>query len=171
MLEIEVKAKVTELEALEKQIINRGWKFRKEVVEEDTYFNHPNRDFTVTDEALRLRKSGGKCYLTYKGPKVDGLTKTREEHNVEVGSAVDAQVILKNLGFKEVLPVRKTRRYYRLEEFDIMLDNVEGLGNYIEIEKRGEYKPQELLDLLEDLGIGESETRSYLELAIEKKRN
>jgi sugar-specific transcriptional regulator TrmB len=37
------------------------------------------------------------------------------------------------------------------------------------VEKKGKYHPQELIDFLKGLGIKESETRSYLELVIEKK--
>ncbi len=169
MLEIEIKAKVESLEAIEEDILKRGGHFRKEVIQEDIYFNHPTRDFETTDEALRLRKVEGKFYLTYKGPKIDNLTKTREELNIPVGDPDVTSEILKALGFTEVLMVKKKRRYFRLDKYDIMLDNVAGLGSFIEVEKSGAYHPQDLIDFLKDLGIEESETRSYLELLIESK--
>ncbi|RMF89427.1 MAG: class IV adenylate cyclase, partial [Methanobacteriota archaeon] len=57
-----------------------------------------------------------------------------------------------------------------LDDYEIMLDEVEGLGSFIEVEKRGEdYGPQELIDFLEGLGVKGSETRSYLEMALEKR--
>jgi adenylate cyclase class 2 len=169
MLEIEIKAKVESLEAIEEDILKRGGRFRKEVTQEDIYFNHPGKDFATTDEALRLRKVEGGFYLTYKGPKIDNLTKTREELKVSVGDHDVASEILKALGFTEVLMVKKKRRYFRLDEYDIMLDNVVGLGSFIEVEKSGAYNPQDLIDFVKDLGIEESETRSYLELLIERK--
>ena len=45
----------------------------------DLYFNHPARDFAKTDEALRLRSVGDEHFITYKGPKLDATTKTRQE--------------------------------------------------------------------------------------------
>jgi adenylate cyclase class 2 len=168
MLEIEIKARIDDPEEIERKIIKRGGSFKKEVIEEDLYFNHPGRDFAKTDEALRLRKAEGKYFLTYKGPKIDSLTKTREEFQIEVSGWDNAVSILKALGFVEVLPIKKKRRYFSLESYEIMLDQVDGLGSFIEVEKRGDYNPQELIDFLEELGIKGSETRSYLELVIEK---
>jgi adenylate cyclase class 2 len=168
MLEIEIKARIDGPEEIEREIVKRGGSFKKEVLEEDTYFNHPGRDFAKTDEALRLRKAEGKYFLTYKGPKVDSLTKTREELQIEISGWDDAVSILKALGFIEVLPVKKKRRYFSLASYEIMLDQVEGLGSFIEVEKRGEYNPMELIDFLEGLGIKGSETKSYLELMLEK---
>lgn len=170
MLEIEVKARIDDPGRVERRITELGGRFRKEVVEEDLYFNHPSRDFAVTDEALRLRKTEGKCFLTYKGPKLDGLTKTREEYSIEVSGWDSSMAILKALGFVEVMPIKKKRRYFSLDDYEIMLDEVEGLGSFIEVEKRGEdYSPQELIDFLEGLGVKGSETRSYLEMALEKR--
>jgi adenylate cyclase class 2 len=169
MLEIEIKARVESLEAIEEKILKRGGLFRKEATQEDLYFNHPGRDFAETDEALRLRRVEGRFYLTYKGAKIDNLTKTREELNLPVGDSDLAAEILTELGFTKVLRVKKRRRYFRLNEFDVMLDNVDGLGNFIEVEKKGNYRPEELVGFLKGLGINESETRSYLELLIEEK--
>lgn len=169
MLEIEIKARVESLESIEEEILKQGGLFKKEVVQEDLYFNHPNRDFAVTDEAVRLRRAAGRFYLTYKGPKIDNITKTREELNTEVGNWDSATEILTKLGFTEVLWVKKKRRYFRLGEFDVMLDNVDGLGSFIEVEKTEDYHPKELINFLNGLGIKKSETRSYLELMIEKK--
>lgn len=170
MLEIEVKARVVSLVEIEREILRRGGRFRKEAVQVDLYFNHPGRDFAVSDEALRLRRVEGNCFLTYKGPKIDGLTKTREELQVAVGDWDGAVRILKKLGFTEVRSIKKRRRYFSLEGYDVMLDQVEGLGSFIEVEKVGEdYNPQDLIDFLRGLGIEESETKSYLELMIEKR--
>jgi adenylate cyclase class 2 len=167
-LEIEVKSKVESLEEIETRIIEMGGVFWKKVLEEDIYFNHPSRDFSTSDEALRMRKVEGKYYLTYKGPKIDKLTKTREELNVEVDDWDGAIRILGALGFVEVLPIKKMRRYFTLRDFEVMLDEVEGLGSFVEVEKKGDYNPKELIDFLEGLGVKGSETRSYLELKLVK---
>ena len=52
------------------------------------------------------------CFFTYKGPKLDGLTKTREEIEVRVEDFGMTKDILLRLGFFEVLTVEKRRRYF-----------------------------------------------------------
>ena len=42
--------------------------------------------------------------------------------------------IFENLGFKEVRTVKKNREYFKLDNFEISLDDVEGLDPYMEIE-------------------------------------
>jgi adenylate cyclase class 2 len=169
MLEIEIKSKISSPPEIEKKIIDLGGKFYKEVFEEDLYFNHPGRDFSKTDEALRLRKVEGKYFLTYKGPKLDKLTKTREEFNLEVSDWESALEIFKSLGFNEVSSVEKERRIFKIRDYLVMIDHLKGLGDFIEVEKKGEYDPNELIDFLKSLGVEGSETRSYLEMLLELK--
>ena len=47
-----------------------GAREHAEIQQSDRYFNHPVRDFAVTDEALRIRSVGDQNWLTWKGPKV-----------------------------------------------------------------------------------------------------
>jgi adenylate cyclase class 2 len=173
MLEVEVKARVRDVEALKKRLTQLGARYLGEEKQVDVYFNHPSRDFASRDEALRLRRAKGSCYLAYKGPKLDGVTKTRVEHEVKVACYEEARRILESLGFTAVLEVNKTRRLYALGEYIIALDSVEGLGNFVEVEKKGSaYEPKELLGFLKRLGVAEeqAERRSYLELLLEKHR-
>jgi adenylate cyclase class 2 len=69
-IEVEAKAYAEDLNTLEKELIEKGAKFISRVEQKDTYFNHPNRDFAETDEALRIREADGKTFFTYKGPKM-----------------------------------------------------------------------------------------------------
>lgn len=168
-LEIEIKAKIQNPDDIEKKIISLGGCFKKEVVEQDIYLNHPNRDFAQTDEALRLRRVEGKTFLTYKGPKLDKITKTREEINLKIDDFQKACDTFRKLGFNEVLPITKKRRYLSLPPYEIMIDDVDGIGNYMEVEKQGNYDPDELFKFIEKLGVkrGQTETKSYLELKLE----
>ncbi|MFQ5816318.1 MAG: class IV adenylate cyclase [Candidatus Hydrothermarchaeaceae archaeon] len=171
MLEIEVKAKLRRPVETRERLLAMGAKYVETKVQVDTYYNHPSRDFASTDEALRLREQDGRVILTYKGPKVDEVTKTREEVKVEVSELESADEILEQLGFRKVRRVRKKRNYYVLRGMKVMLDEVDGLGNYIEVEKPGEeYEPRELIDFLREIGVDEKdmERRSYLELLMER---
>lgn len=173
MLEIEMKARVSEPRKVKESLRKLGAKFLKGEVQRDVYFNHPSRDFEKSDEALRIRKVGKKFYLTYKGPKIDALTKTREEHEVEISDFESAKEILNKTGFGETLEVKKYRGTYSYGDFLIMLDRVENLGDFVEVEKkRGSYKPEDLTKLLKKIGVEEKdfERRSYLELLLAKLR-
>jgi adenylate cyclase class 2 len=173
MLEVEVKAHVKDLEALEDRLSGLRARYLGEEEQVDLYFNHPTRDFALTDEALRLRRTGDTLFLTYKGPKLDELTKTRREYEVEVKDYSEAKNILMALGFTPVREVRKTRRLYTYEDYVILLDRVRDLGNFVEVEGRGDMRPEKLLAFLKELGIPpeKSERRSYLELLMYKKAN
>ncbi|MFH1774695.1 MAG: class IV adenylate cyclase [Methanobacteriota archaeon] len=169
MLEIEAKARVSNQGKIKSKLIELGAKFLKKEEQEDIYFDHPARDFAKSDEALRIRKIGKDSYLTYKGPKLDKLTKTREEHEFKFSGFEEAKEILKKLKFREVATIRKQREYYALQNFIIALDEVEDLGSFIEVEKKaGHYTPEEIIAFLKKLGVedGSIERRSYLELIL-----
>lgn len=69
MLEIEQKFRLTGNEPIEAGIAEMGAITLGEIMEEDHYFNAPDRDFAKTGEAFRIRRIGEKNFLTYKGPK------------------------------------------------------------------------------------------------------
>ncbi len=177
MYEYEVKVKVEDLERVKTLLRELGAEekgLRKEV---DVYFRHPCRDFRATDEALRLRLSGGRAELTYKGPKISRDIKAREEITVEIREEDVEKLIslLENLGFKRFAEVRKTRERYELGDFKVCLDSVEGLGDFIEVELKApgeslESATKKLREFLVKLGIKPvSILKSYLELLLERK--
>jgi len=169
MLELEMKAKIDRYsQGRIDQIIKRA-EFLQEKYEEDIYFSSPIRDFKETDEALRVRYSGENTILTYKGPKLDKISKSREEFEAFVSG--DIEEILQKLGYRMVLNVRKKRRVYAYREFTVSIDDVEDLGEYIEVELKSDNlqdikKIEDLFNLL----FLESERRSYLELLLFKKK-
>mgnify|MGYP000430345190 CR=1 FL=1 len=175
MLEVEIKAKVKNLDEIEKKLLEMGAYLIGIEKQEDIYFTSPFKDFKKSDEALRLRKSNEVYYLSYKGPKLDSKAKIREEVQVEVDPRI--VIILENLGFSQGPKVEKVRKIYSLDDVKICLDRVKNLGDFIEIETIQRYKEtdeikKELFDILEKLGIDKSNAtiKSYLELLEEKKK-
>jgi len=177
MIEVEIKAKISH----PKKIIQRlktKTTFLKEIYQEDIYFNAPDRDFRITDEALRIRTSSEGSALTYKGSKIGNLIdKTREEISVHINDLKKTRVILEKLGFQAVAKVSKTRMLFQFNELSISVDFVESLGEFIEIESlvntqnEIEKTRKEILDFLNELEIRleDCERRSYLELLLNKK--
>lgn len=145
----------------------------------DTYLNAPDRDFARTDEALRLRQIGENNYITYKGPRYDTTTKTRPEFEVECGRGAEQATqflqLLQHLGYRIVAQVRKQRQIHEFQRDGFTVhccfDYVENVGQFVEVEIVAEESDYLLArDLLTrlagDLGLGASETRSYLELLL-----
>ncbi|WP_292605723.1 class IV adenylate cyclase [Methanobrevibacter sp. UBA188] len=171
MIEVEVKAKIDSFEEMEKRLENLGALKSKKEFQEDIYFASPIVDFAQTDEALRIRTTNNNIFITYKGPKLNKDAKTRKEVEMSIESAGKAKDIFEEIGFKEVRTVRKNRQYYTYENFEISLDDVEGLNPYMEIEISLEdgndydYAQKSIFELFEKLGITEGfERTSYLEL-------
>src|SRR5438132_5960360 len=123
MVEVEMKFPVADFTALERKLT--AWEAEgadkpKSRAEEDHYFNAPDRDFARTDEALRLRRIGDENFLTYKGPRIDAVTKTREEIEVPLASGAEAAEkftrLLIDLGYRPVAVVCKQRRLFHFEQ-------------------------------------------------------
>ena len=171
MIEVEVKAKIDSFEEMEKRLENLGAVKSKKEFQEDIYFASPIVDFGQTDEALRIRTTNNNIFITYKGPKLNKDAKTRKEVEMTIESAVKANDIFEEIGCKEVRTVRKNRKYYNYENFEISLDDVEGLNPYMEIEisleDGNDYDDAQksIFELFEKLGVTEGfERTSYMEL-------
>ena len=167
---MEVEVKFPYRDEAEKKVKEMA-EFVIEKFEQDLYFNHPCRDFRKTDEAVRVRKDSEGITITYKGPKVDSETKSREEIKLRIDSFENAVEMLERLGFVPVRQVNKVRRIYRYEDAIICLDDVEGLGRFIEIEVESDSidAKERLFRIAEMLGYsrGESIRSSYLEMLLE----
>jgi len=111
-LEVEVKARINEKLIRDKLSKINLYPVKKEK-QVDVYFHHPCRDFKLTDEAIRVRESGGRFYLTYKGPKIDPDTKSREEIQLQVKG--DVFSFLEKLGFVAFEKIVKEREVNKEE--------------------------------------------------------
>ena len=178
-LEVEQKFPVADAKALVAEMARRGWGFGAPIAQADMYFNHPSRDFAVTDEALRIRCVGESNFVTYKGPKLDPTTKTRRELELPIAGGSQGRTefgeLLMTLGFRMVASVVKTRRPAHMpwhgRDVEIVLDDVTGLGTFAELElvvpaeQMAEAK-EAILSLAIELKLGPSERRSYLEMLL-----
>lgn len=181
-----MKFPVEDAAAIESRLLALGAASRGTVSQLDRYFNHPCRDFAHTDEAVRLRQVAERVELTYKGPRVDAVTKTRREHSLPLAapdtfggprSTVEAWTgLLVSLGFHVVAEVSKDRTVFSIDRgslaVEIAIDTVAGLGAFVELELLAEEAGLDaardcLRDLARELGLTASERRSYLELLLE----
>lgn len=186
MIEVEVKLKIDSAESIEKKLIELGFKKGQTLQEIDYYYNGVDRDFRASGEALRLRlvesldgsavvadRPGEPLIqMTYKGPKLDNVSMSRVEHQVNIDNFETMLSILSSLGYKPVEPVIKLRRELFSEEICACVDTVDGLGDYLELEIMvdEENQRENALDkisvILKQLGysISDTTTTSYLSM-------
>jgi len=162
MYEVEVKVPASH-DAVRAALADAGAARAGTVAQADTYFDAPHRDFAATDEALRVRRvaaaaesfdgedrgelgdaidavldgdhrAEGESRVTYKGPLLEAESKSREEFETGVGSGDTMREIISRLGFEPAATVRKLRETHHLDDFEVLLDAVEGVGEYVEVE-------------------------------------
>ncbi|MDD3190805.1 MAG: class IV adenylate cyclase [Candidatus Pacebacteria bacterium] len=140
-IEIEIQVNVENskslLEFLEKNAI-----FQKESHQIDEYFSPAHRDFTVVrpiEEWLRLRNSSGKYSINYKNWHFDENGKGHycDEYETKIEDLNQLRKILEVLNFKPIVKVDKIRKIWIYEDYEIAIDSVKGLGNFVEIEYIG----------------------------------
>ncbi|MBX0285808.1 class IV adenylate cyclase [Halomicroarcula sp. F28] len=177
MYEVEVKV-AADLAAVAERLDELGATQTGDVVQVDTYYDAPHRDFAETDEALRVRREteagDTEARITYKGPLVEAESKTREEEETRVDDGETADAIFENLGFSPVATVEKDRRFYRYDGYTVTLDDVEGVGEFVEVETETDEDGVEAAregayEVLRELGLdpGDQTRTSYLGLLLE----
>ncbi len=137
MLEIEIKTQITAPDKIPlffQKIKQKGYVEKKVEIENDYYYNHPCRDFSKTDEALRIRVLKHEVQLTYKGPKISSKSKTRVEHEVTVNSEEEMKNILEKLGFIFVARVYKERKVFTKKGMILTVDYLPEVGWFSELE-------------------------------------
>ncbi len=173
VIEIEKKFRSPGNDKVEKNLARLGAKKLADGTIEDIYFSHPVKDFGKSDEALRLRKLEDEAELTYKGPRMKHEnTKAREEINVKVDNPLEAQRIIERLGFSEVCVIKKKRASYLYDKMRVDVDDVEGLGEFVELEILTESPERSTLlfdTAMKELSLEKHEPRTYLEMILDKK--
>ena len=172
MREIEIKLRVNSLEELEKKLTDNGLVISKEMVQHDVIYSKVNdtRDFMDSYEgciSIRIRNEDGKAKFTLKQQKSNEMDNLEYETEVKDPKAIHQ--ILLTLGWKPEVEVKKIRKKGKLGEYEVCLDRVEQLGDFIELEKMTdddadpEAVRDELFDALEQFGLlrKNEETRGY----------
>jgi adenylate cyclase class 2 len=156
--EIEVKAKVNNLEELKSKLIELGCIFNEPEVQEDTTFVNFDGDYTVfmpETNFIRIRKTKDSIIFTLKRPQSNELDCIERE--VKVSDSKQLQDMLKFMGYHSVVNLTKTRTKTKYNDMEICLDEVKELGSFIEVEKvvegNGNLVQEELFSFLETLGI------------------
>jgi adenylate cyclase class 2 len=139
-LELELKVKVHDFDAVRKALTGSGAKHVGSVLEVNTFFDTPDKSLLAQDKGLRLRRTRddrtGKeqFVITVKGPAQPGPFKSREEAETDVDDGDRAAGVLQALGFRPELSFEKRRESWTLDGCKIELDELPILGRLVEIE-------------------------------------
>ncbi len=183
-LEVEQKYVVEDVDGLRKHLAEQGFEKVDSEQNCDIYFRHPCRDLKGTDEAFRLRSVNEDCYVTYKGKRLPGPVKARPEIELSIntGERESWLAMLGHLGFVPLPEVNKRRDNYArnsARESDhprikVMLDDVQGLGSFAELElivtdaRKVDVAAERIQQLAANLGLVTVQPRSYLSLVLEQ---
>ena len=151
----------------------------------DTYYDNKYKSFIKDLEHiydwLRIREENNNITINYKHwlPEGEVIRTYCEENELNISSSVEMKKILCNLGFDILIVVDKVRNSWKYEEYEISIDTVKNLGDYIEIEYKGN-ENSNISDIIKSLNtilkkinadIGEEDHGGYGFKLIKQKIN
>lgn len=146
-IEIEIQVSVKNIQDLLK-FLKKKAKFKYQTRQVDRYFTPAHRNFTTAkpiNEWLRLRNSEGKFSINYKCWHRDEQGKGQfcDEFETAIEDIEKMEKIFEVLDFKLVAEVDKTRQVWDFKNYEIAIDQVKGLGDFVEVEFKGKAKKED----------------------------
>lgn len=136
MIEIEIRAKIKNLEKAKKNLTDLGAKFIKKEKQLDKIYGREkdlDKEHKIIEGrfSARVRQKGEKIFVELKEIRRTGagLEFSSSLTKIEHGA-----YFLSKLDYNEAFTISKIREVYKLDDFEISLDRVEKLGDFIEIE-------------------------------------
>ncbi len=162
MIEVEIRARIKDINLLKKNLQEIGAKFEKTKKLVDKIYGRPqdlDGENKLIEGALcpRIREKDGKSNVEFKeiSRQGGGIEISAPLINMDFGIK-----FLENLGFNEAFTIAKIRDCYDYQDFEIDIDQVEQLGDFVEIEKNVANEDQikqarqDCVELLEKLAPG-----------------
>jgi adenylate cyclase, class 2 len=105
-------------------------------LESDQVFDRGTSDLRGADQLLRLRRSGVRATVTYKGPATRERYKSREEIEFDVSDAAAFELVLNRLGYTPRFRYEKYRTKFRAQsdEPGIVTIDETPIGVFLELE-------------------------------------
>ena len=142
-IEVEIKLKADNIvtQAIKAKLLKNNPSQKHHI---DTYFDNTKNSYlksTPIREWLSVRQRGSKVIINYKYWHFDqnGIGTHCDEPELVVEDAEAATHLLKPLGFEPLVTVNKHRTEALINDFLVSVDEVEELGNFVEIEATKSY--------------------------------
>ncbi len=142
MKEVEILVKLQETFENAQNILSK-YEMVKHSKTRDKYYTHPHMVDLHPDDnqrlrsCFRIREKCGKNYITYKNDHFSSEDEWlySDEWETEVASAEMINQIVSKLGFQELITVDVDKYVYEYQSgYELVLENVVGLGVFLEIE-------------------------------------
>lgn len=168
--EVEVKVPAPDLSAVREALRSAGATLRApEHEESNDLYDDAERRLSGSGRTLRLRRAAGRAILTYKGvARFQAGVKIREEREVDVSDAGEAEAILAGLGLERRFRYEKRREEWDSDHCLVALDKTP-IGDFVEIEG----DPPSIRKLMTrlDLDFTAAIPYSYAELYARRRRD
>jgi adenylate cyclase class 2 len=160
MREVEVKYRVRDTESLLVALESRGVQLGQPVRQDDQAYAPEGWSFGDSKLGVcfvRLRTMNGRHLFTLKRPAENPLC--CDEHECEVADRAQMHAAIVAMGFYPTVRIVKTRRLGMLDNADVCVDEVAGVGTFLELERMvpahlsGEAVQAELIGLVTSLGV------------------
>lgn len=164
-IEIEIQVNIENNKPLI-DFLTKNAHYKSERRQIDEYFSPIHRNFIKSrplKEWLRLRDSGGSYSINYKNWHFDenGKSYYCDEYETRIEDINKIKKIFDVLDFKRIVLVDKLRKTWIYKNYEISIDNVKDLGDFIEIEYIGNNKNAdakiitgEMINFLKNIGCG-----------------
>lgn len=103
------------------------------ILESDQLFDRGPADLRNADQLLRLRRSGARATVTYKGPATRERYKSREEIEFDVSDPAAFELVLSRLGYTPGFRYEKYRTKFPAPPGIITIDETP-IGVFLELE-------------------------------------
>jgi predicted adenylyl cyclase CyaB len=165
-IEIEIQVRIQKSQTLT-NFLEENSVFISENQQIDEYFTPTHINFVSIkpiEEWFRIREEKGKYTINYKKWHYEnGVGTYADEYETSVGDKESAKKIFTALGFKPLIVVDKTRKKFTYKNYEIAFDTVVGLGDFVEIEYKGQESvdpkttTNEMIEFLKDHDCGDIE--------------
>jgi len=164
-IEIEIQVNVENLKPLIRFLKSNAI-FQAKKHQVDEYFSPIHKDFLSNrpvSEWLRLRNAGNQYSINYKNWHHEKDSKSCYCDELETGIENIGQVrkILTALNFKSIATIDKLRKIYIYKDYEVAIDSVKDLGDFVEIEYIGKDKKADpekitagMINFLKKIGCG-----------------
>ena len=178
-IEVKIQIKPEFVDILQNWLENNA-KFITNLVVTDHYMDNPKSSFyslsplgyKETLQFLRLRITDKDHFICYKKRHIDleNRTASVDECQTKVEDGHKLLELLNCLGYTNQTLVQKKQQFYMIDDtFELVIDDIKNLGEFIEIELKKEVTDvktgiQMIYDLLKKIGITEFKSfdRGYL---------
>jgi predicted adenylyl cyclase CyaB len=135
MLETEIKIRIQDPGIMRRRLLELGAAVvRERSLEVNTLYDFPSGSLKASRKALRLRVTGKRATLTFKGAHQKSRSfKVREEFETGVRNAGEMRKILRELDLHPAFSYRKHRTVLRKGRLVVTLDET-SVGDFLELE-------------------------------------